>query len=133
MRPVRQQAIAGALAVILAGCGGRAPNPIPSYQPGDERRTCMGLQAEISANEVEIARLVGGEDATGKNIALGVTGALFIVPWFFMDFKDGERIEIQALRRRNNYLRQIAFSKECTLLPARVEFEEKPTKGMQTQ
>ena len=112
--------------VLLTTCGGRPPNPVAVYQPGDERRSCAGLRAEVAENEVQIAKLVPSEDATGKNVALGVAGAFVLVPWFFMDFKDGERIEIDALRRRNRYLREFAYEKECALPPPKVIFEDKP-------
>ncbi len=78
----------------------------------------------MAHNETEIARLLPSEDATGKNVLLGVPGAFVIVPLFFMDFKDAERIEIDALRRRNNLLREYASEKECTLGAPRFKFEE---------
>ena len=94
-----RERIASALIVslILLGCGGKAADPIPQYQPGDEARSCSGLKAEIANNEAEIAKLLPSEDATGKNVALGVAGVFLIVPWFFMDFKEGEATEIKAL------------------------------------
>ena len=113
--------------LTLAGCGGKAPNPVSQYQPGDEDRSCVGLKSEIAANEAEIARLAPGEDAMGKNVALGVAGAFVLVPWFFMDFKDGEGVEIQALRRRNQWLREIAYEKDCSIPPSTVVFEEEPS------
>jgi len=59
------------LALFIAGCGGKSANPVVSYQPGDEKRSCEGLKGEIAMNEAEIARLVPYDDATGKNVALG--------------------------------------------------------------
>ena len=114
------------LALFIVGCGGKSANPVLSYQPGDEKRSCEGLKSEIAMNEAEIARLVPYDDATGKNVALGVAGAFLIVPWFFMDFKEGEAIELQALRRRNQWLREVAGDKDCSLPPPTVVFEEKP-------
>ena len=117
------------LAVILltlSGCGGKAPDPIAQYQPGDEDRSCEGLKSEIAANEAEISKMLPGEDATGKNVALGVAGAFLLVPWFFMDFKEGEAIEIKALRRRNQWLREVASEKDCTVPPPTVVFEDEP-------
>lgn len=108
---------------VLQACGGRTANPVVQYQPGDENRTCSGLQAEIAYNESEIVKLLPKESATGKNVALAVTGAFLIVPLFFMDFKDAEGIEIQAYRRRNMWLREVAASKNCSLPPPRVQFE----------
>ncbi|MSO74768.1 MAG: hypothetical protein EXQ99_06435 [Alphaproteobacteria bacterium] len=109
----------------MTGCGGRSANLVPHYQPGDEKRSCEGLRSEIATNEVEIAKLLPDEDATGKNVALGVTGAFLLVPWFFMDFKDAEYTEIQALRRRNLWFREVASNNNCSLPPPTIQFEEK--------
>lgn len=113
-----------ASSLLLAACGGSSPNPVVQYQPGDEGRTCEGLRHEIAANEAEIIRRLPGEDATGKNVALGIAGAFFLVPLFFMDFKDAERIEIDSYRRRNLWLREVAASKDCSLPEPKVKFEE---------
>lgn len=110
--------------MLLAGCGGSSPNPVVQYQPGDEGRTCEGLRHEIAANEAEIVRRLPGEDATGKNVALGVAGAFLLVPLFFMDFKDAERIEIDAYRRRNLWLREVAAKKECSIPEPKVKFQD---------
>ena len=122
-------AITACIALTVAGCGGKAPNPLAKYQPGDEKRSCAGLKSEIATNEAEIARMVPGEDATGKNVVLGVTGVFLIVPWFFMDFKDGEAVEIQALRRRNQWLWEVASDKDCFIPPPTVVFKDKAANG----
>ena len=118
------------LITILLACGGRSPNPIVSYQPGDEKRSCEGLRMEIANNEQEVAKLLPYEDATGKNVALGVTGFFLVVPLFFMDFKDAEEIEIRALRKRNQWLREIASDRDCSVPLSRYKFQEKrPAEG----
>ena len=66
------------VAAMLVGCGGRSANPVASYQPGDEQRSCTDLQAEIASNEQEIIRLLPYEDAAGKNVALGVAGVFLM-------------------------------------------------------
>ncbi|MDH3909956.1 MAG: hypothetical protein OEU09_01580 [Rhodospirillales bacterium] len=71
------------------------------------------------SNEDDIAKLMPHEDATGKNVALGATGAFLIVPLFFMDFKDAEAIEIKALERRNRWLRELGAKKECDIPPSK--------------
>ena len=116
-------------AAMLVGCGGRSANPVASYQPGDEQRSCTGLQAEIASNEQEIIRLLPYENAAGKNVALGVAGVFFIVPFFFMDFKDAEELEIRALRQRNQRLREIAYNNECSLPASKLKFQDEPPEG----
>lgn len=113
-------------AAMVVGCGGRSANPIASYQPGDEQRSCTGLQAEIASNEQEIIKLLPYEDATGKNVALGVTGFFLIVPLFFMDFKDAEELEIRAYRQRNQRLREIAYNNGCSLPASKLKFQDEP-------
>ncbi len=113
-----------ALALVLAGCGGRSANPVASYQPGDEQRSCTGLQSEIASNEQEIIKLLPYEDATGKNVALGVTGFFLIVPLFFMDFKDAEELEVRAYRQRNQRLREIAYNNGCSLPASKLKFQD---------
>ena len=112
--------------IALTACGGRNANPVARYQIGDENRSCEGLKVEVAHNEQEIIKLIPYEDATGKNVALGVTGALFIVPLFFMDFKDAEEMEVKALRDRNLWLTELAHRKDCTLPAPKVKFQEKP-------
>ena len=110
---------------VLVACGGRSANPVSRYQVGDERRECEGLKVEIAHNETEVLKLLPSEDATGKNVALGVTGAFFIVPLFFMDFKDAEGTEIKAYRERNLWLRELASRQKCDLPPPKIKFQEK--------
>lgn len=73
--------------------------------------------------------LLPKQNKTGKNVALGVAGAFFLVPWFFMDFSDAERVEYNALRNRYNHLASIAMSKHCRddiqPLPSAEEMQEK--------
>ncbi len=114
------------LAAGLAGCGGRSPNPVASYQPGDEQRSCTGLKTEVASTEQEIIRLLPYEDAAGKNVALGVAGVFLIVPFFFMDFKDAEELEIRALRQRNQHLRAIAYDNGCSLPASKLKFQDEP-------
>ncbi len=55
-----------------------------------------------------------------------MAGAFFIVPWFFMDFKEGEATELQALRRRNQWLREVASTKNCNVPASQYVFDERP-------
>ena len=98
---------------MLTACGGHTPNPVMTSQYGDNQKNCDALQYEISSTELEMNRIVGDTDKTGKNVALGVAGAFLIVPWFFMDFKDGEATEYQALRQRHENLMALAIDKKC--------------------
>ncbi|MDB6096048.1 MAG: uncharacterized protein JWM09_326 [Francisellaceae bacterium] len=98
---------------FLTGCAGRTANPVIINQPGDFERNCSYLMSEMSEIQMNINRLLPKESKTGKNVALGVTGAFFIVPLFFMDFSDAEKIEIEAYRSRYNHLARIYNDKRC--------------------
>ena len=95
------------------GCAGRTPNPVQTYQYGDEKRSCEGLRAELSNLEADIQKKLPDSDKTGSNVALGVAGAFLLVPWFFMDFSKADQVEIEALRRRYNSLVIISADKNC--------------------
>lgn len=112
--------------ITLSACGGRSPNPVSRYQIGDEKRTCEGLKVEVAHNEQEIIKLLPYEDASGKNVALGVTGFFLVVPLFFMDFKDAEELEVKALRDRNLWLRELASRQDCSMPSSRIKFIERP-------
>ncbi len=123
-----QKCIRAAMAIFLTlyGCAGTAPNPILSYQPGDEKRSCTSLKAEIASNEAEMILIAGEEDSTAtKNVILGVTGSFLIVPLFFMDLKGREAAELKALRHRNRNLRQFAADKkDCTVPESKGKLKE---------
>lgn len=120
-----KKAIIGLFAatLLLSSCAGRTPNPIPQYQPGDEMLTCSQIKGELMDNQTKVMNLIPKEDKTVKNVALGVAGAFVIVPWFFMDFSDAERVEIQAYQLRNNWLRTLYSRKKCGTLPPSIKFQ----------
>ena len=114
--------------VSLAACGGRDARPVMVSQYGDNKKSCEALEYELRHAETEIQRLVGQKDKTGKNVALGVAGWFFLVPWFFMDFKNAEAEEYEAYRQRYNHLVAIAIDKKCDVeevdLPSVEEMKE---------
>ncbi len=101
--------------IILSGCGGREAHPIASTTAGDIGLQCSGINREFAANERQILSTVKERSqAQGKNVILGATGVLLFWPaLFFMDPKSPEKIEIDALRNRNQVLTDIARSRGC--------------------
>lgn len=99
--------------LISTGCAGRAANPVSVVQPGDSEKSCDAIKHELAFVESEIKRLIPDSEKTGENVALGVAGVFLIVPWFFMDFSESEKIEINALRQRYNYLAIVYNDKKC--------------------
>lgn len=108
-------AAALSVSLVLAGCGGRDAHPISSTNPSDSVFDCAGIDREFQANERQIeATIKERSGAQGKNVVLGVTGALIFWPaLFFMDPKSPEKVEIDALRNRNKVLEDIARAKKC--------------------
>lgn len=97
----------------LSACGGRTPQPVMVSQYGDQDKSCDALRYDIQYTENEIQRLLPKTDKTNQNVALGVAGWFLLVPWFFMDFKNAEATEYEALRQRHQHLTSIAMSKKC--------------------
>lgn len=108
-------------AIFSAGCAGREANPITAYLPGDENRSCTALKAEVAQLQVDMARLLPKTDKGLTNALWAVGGVFFIVPFFFMDFKDAEKIEFDAMRRRHNRLLIYAAEKDCDFGEVRAE------------
>jgi hypothetical protein len=112
-----------AATLLLSACAGRTPNPVPQHQPGDEILTCSQIKQELMDNQTKVMNLIPKENKMGKNVALGVAGAFVIVPWFFMDFSDAERVEVQAYQLRDNWLRALSSKKKCAALPPSIKFQ----------
>ena len=115
---------------FVSGCAGSGPIPVAQFVPGDKKRNCASLQAEIKANKKEIAKKTTERtNKTFKNLGLGATGVFLIAPWFFMDLKGKEADETEALERRNAALRRIAFVKGCNEPTPIVTHQRKPKTG----
>ena len=101
--------------IFLAGCAGREANPIAIYLPGDENRSCTGLKAEIAQLQVDMQRLLPKTDKGVSNALWATAGVFLIVPFFFIDLKDAEKIEFDAMLRRHNRLLIYAAERHCDM------------------
>lgn len=99
--------------ISMLGCAGRPANPVMVDQIGDNRKSCSTLETEMQGIQSQIQTLVPESDKTGKNVGLGIAGAFLIIPLFFMDLTESEKIEINAYRQRYNRLQIIASEKKC--------------------
>jgi hypothetical protein len=113
--PALSTAVLLSCSIMLSGCGGREAHPIASTSVGDTGLECSGINREFAANERQILSTVKERSqAQGKNVILGATGVLLFWPaLFFMDPKSPEKIEIDALRNRNQVLTDLARSRGC--------------------
>jgi hypothetical protein len=100
--------------VFVAGCGGHSANPVDRYMLGDEKKSCNALYAEVANIDKEIA--LKDRSKTNRdtwNVIFFVTGFLVIVPWFFIDSKGSQEVEIEAFKARKNALQILYADKNC--------------------
>jgi hypothetical protein len=102
-------------AIFFTGCAGREAYPVASYIAGDEKKSCTVLKAEMAQLEADIANKLPKSDKTLGNVLLGAAGCFVIVPWFFMDLKGADKIEVEAMQRRYNALSIFAADKGCEI------------------
>lgn len=104
------------LSVILAGCSGRTANPISARQAGDKELTCAEIEGEMEELDKRAKRLLAEQSAkTGKNVAWGVAGLIFLPLLIGMDLSDAERQEAQAMQDRHSHLSRLARKKKCEI------------------
>ena len=105
------------LSISMAGCAGREAYPISSHQPGDQDKSCDLLRDEIDYLRAEYDEKKDlHQTKEAADIALFIGGVLIIVPWLFMDFKDAERVEYEAIELRIKHLKSLAKEKGCEFL-----------------
>ncbi len=99
---------------IAQGCAGRSAHPVTVAQPGDTKKSCKALRKETQQILRKIHKMVPYiKKKDKKKVLKMVTGALIIIPWFFVDMKDAEKVEANALRERYNYLADLADGLNC--------------------
>jgi len=98
----------------LTGCGGHNANPVDRYMLKDESKSCNALYAEVANIDTEIAlKNRSKTDRDIWNVVFFVTGFLVIVPWFFIDSKGSQEVEMEALKSRKNALQILYGDKNC--------------------
>ena len=107
--------------IFMAGCAGREANPILVYIPGDENRSCQGLKTEVAQLQADMTRILPKTNKGATNALWATAGVFLIFPFFFMDFKDAEKIEFDAMRQRHNRLLIYAAEKKCDFGEVRAE------------
>ena len=101
--------------VLLAGCAGRAPDPVATASATDTNLTCAQIEQRLESNRYQITELGRERGAkVAQNVAAGVAG-LFIWPaWFLMDFQGTAKIEQEALEQRISHLTDLYRDRGCT-------------------
>lgn len=110
--------LVAALALVLAACAGRDPQPIATVQPEDATSDCAMISAEIQANNIKIKELADEQGIkVAQNVAAGVVGLVIWPVWFGMDFKGAAAKDLAALQSRQEYLTQLAAQRCAAPLP----------------
>ncbi len=107
--------------IFIIGCAGRDPNPVPLYIPGDENLNCELLKGEISQLQADMEQILPKTNKAGQNTLCVAGGMILIVPFFFMDLKNAEKVEFEAMRNRHNRLLTYATAKGCEMSGIKAE------------
>lgn len=103
-------------ASTLSGCGGHSAVTVDRYMPGDEKKSCATLFAEIAMIDDEIAlKDQKRKDRDFWNTAEFIGGLAVIVPFFFMDSKGSHELEIEALKARQKMLKMYFAENGCSV------------------
>lgn len=106
------------VAIINVGCVTSTPNPVPLAQVGDETKTCDAITNEMQQMRNQQLQAQGDRNSqVGGNVALGVLGAFFIVPLFFMDTGNAHTVEERAAIARYERLQQMGIDRKCPATP----------------
>ena len=97
-------------------CAGRAAHPVQVAQSGDNKKTCKSLHKETKKIRQKVKKMLPAvKKADKKRTLLMLSGGLLIVPWFFLDLTDADKIEANAQRARYNYLVDRGVKRNCRL------------------
>ena len=89
-------------------------NPVEKYMPGDENKSCNALYAEMSQIDQDVTlKRKEIDKRDGLNVVYFVTGFLILVPWFFMDIKGSQEVELEALQARKKALSILFADHNC--------------------
>ena len=101
---------------LTQSCAGRAAHPVQGAQSGDNKKTCKSLRKETSQIRRNVQRMMPAiKKADKKRTLLMLSGGLLIIPWFFLDLSDADKIEANAQRARYNYLVDRGVKRNCRL------------------
>ena len=101
---------------LTQSCAGRAAHPVQVAQSGDNKKTCKSLRKETSQIRRNVQRMMPAiKKADKKRTLLMLSGGLLIIPWFFLDLTDADKIEANAQRARYNYLVDRGVKRNCRL------------------
>lgn len=111
---------------FITSCGHLA-NPAPPMvevtSTKDEIYSCEEINTEIldlQTKRISTQRQLDNQKA--QNILSGIGGWLIIVPFVFLDVTTDKNASYNSYAEREEYLRKLAFDKNCPDLPKPYEF-----------
>ena len=103
-------------------CAGKAARPVKVAQSGDTKKSCKSLRKEIKQIRLNVKRMIPAvKKEDKKRTMLMLAGGFTIIPWFFLDLSDADKIEANAQRARYNYLADIASKRNCRFKAPRMK------------
>ena len=101
---------------LTQSCAGRAAQPVKVAQSGDNKKTCKSIRNETNQIRRNVRKMMPAiKKADKKRTLLMLSGGLLIIPWFFLDLTDADKIEANAQRARYNYLVDRGVKRNCRL------------------
>ena len=98
---------------FIQSCAGRAAHPVKVTQSGDVKKNCKTLRKEMKQIRQNLKRMVPAVKKADKKRTLLVLSGVLIVPLFFLDLTDADKIEANAERARHNHLAGRAEKLNC--------------------
>lgn len=96
--------------LVLAGCGGRAAQPVETIQSVDPLMTCTHIAGEFQNNQKRVAELLGERSERNRDNL----GMVLLSP-LMLDLSQSERKEAEAITARNRRLLELATDKSCPI------------------
>ena len=104
------------LVIFLTGCVSSFPEAVQLSQVGDEDKSCSAILNEmLEMKQTILEAKQDKNEQVGKNIALGVAGAFFIAPLFFIDSSNAHTVEQRAATKRYKRLQDMANERKCKM------------------
>lgn len=100
---------------MIVSCAGAPPAPVNVSKASDRFLNCEQISSQIQTITREVNNLSRKENSKQKsNYGLAAAGAFLIVPFFFMNLTESEKVELNAARGRYFALERMARERNCS-------------------
>ena len=102
------------LQLNISGCGGRLPQPVEIERSEDSSITCEKIEEEIIFIREKVSKLLSESIKNNENdTIMGLFASFFPPAYILRDFRQAEKVEINALRKRHNRIVKLAQKMGC--------------------